>query len=230
MNLKTDLKAFSRVLFPVRWNGGAIFTLVLASAITLAPATAGSITGLFNTGVDNAGVVLANGATDTHYVLTTNPQNPGNPNAFVVFNGQFPFPPWLADDASCKWIGPVADQSQNPFLNGGIYDYQLTFTTSSGFVINGMWASDNIGTIMVSGGGTVASGSPDSGFTSFTPFSVSVPTAGTYTLDFKVNNGAGSPTGLRVAFTGTTMTPEPATMLLGAFGLLAVGLLRRRRD
>jgi MYXO-CTERM domain-containing protein len=213
----------------------AILALVLAGAVALVPASAATITGLFNTGVDGSGVVLANGAIDTHYVLTVNP-NSGSPNAFVVINGQYPFPPWLANSSTSKWIGPIADQGGSMGEPAaGNYTYRLTFVcadsisgTCASTSLSGNWTSDNIGTILFNGGSAGVSGSPDMSLAMFTPFGITGLVAGTNTLDFVVNNAGSSPTpsGLRVE---VSAVPEPGTMMLGALGLLAVGLLRRRR-
>ena len=212
----------------------AILALVLAGAVALVPASAATITGLFNTGVDNSNVVLADGSIDGHYILTVNP-NSGSPNAFVVNHNTFPFPPWLADSSTSKWIGPIADQSgavTEPAA--GNYTYRISFVcvgADCGTVsLSGNWTSDNIGTILHNGGSAGVSGSPDTmGLGAFTPFGISGLTQGTNTLDFVVNNGAQSPTGLRVEV-AVSGVPEPSTMMLGALGLLAVGLLRRRRS
>jgi MYXO-CTERM domain-containing protein len=215
----------------------AILALVLAGAVALVPASAATITGLFNTGVDNGGVVLANGAIDTHYILTVNP-NSGSPNSFVVINGQFPIPPWMADTSTSKWIGPIADQSNfSAEPVAGNYTYRISFVcadsisgTCASTALSGNWTSDNIGTILLNGGSAGVSGSPDMSLAMFTPFGISGLVAGTNTLDFVVNNAGSlnSPTGLRVEV-AVSGVPEPGTMMLGALGLLAVGLLRRRR-
>jgi MYXO-CTERM domain-containing protein len=217
----------------------AILGIVVALAVTLVPASAATITGLFNTGVDNGGVVLANGTIDSHYILTVNP-NSGSPNAFVVIDGQFPFPPWLANTSTSKWIGPIANQSNvNAEPVAGNYTYRLSFVcadsvsgTCASTTLSGNWTSDNIGTILFNGGSAGVSGSPDMSLASFTPFGISGLTVGTNTLDFVVNNSGSTntATGLRVEVAANVSgVPEPGTMMLGAIGLLAVGLLRRRR-
>src|ERR1700737_2128545 len=93
----------------------AILALALAGVVALVPASAATITGLFNSGVDNNGVALGQGALDTHYILVNNPQA-ASTNAFAVIDFQFPFPPWIANSSISRWIGPVADQNANPAM------------------------------------------------------------------------------------------------------------------
>jgi hypothetical protein len=164
-----------------------------------------TITGIFNTGVDASGAVLANGAVDPNYVLTVNPNGPGA-GAVVVNDNSYPFPPWLATSKTSKWIGPIADQSTGN-VAAGDYTYRLTFVVSgdpAGMVLNGKWTSDNIGNILLNGSRAGVTGSPDSVFTQFLAFSISNLVRGTNTLDFVVNNDGG-PSGLRVEF-----SPLPA--------------------
>jgi len=53
------------------------------------------ITTLFNTGVDAAGVSLADNALELHYTLTAGPVT-GTPFVATSANG-FPIPPWIGD-------------------------------------------------------------------------------------------------------------------------------------
>src|SRR5262249_16915229 len=66
------------------------------------------ISGLFNTGVDDAGVALADGAVDPHYLLIVNPDIPGSTDAVVHDSTIFPIVngPWVANNAQGKWISP----------------------------------------------------------------------------------------------------------------------------
>src|SRR5262245_6840537 len=101
-------RVFMRFLFlhPLRLGWLSVF--LTASALS-AP-----IPGLFNTGVDNAGVPLANNAIDPHFRLMQSPDAsaPG-PNTFAVLDTVFPIAggPWLANSSVSRWIGPMANQS-----------------------------------------------------------------------------------------------------------------------
>ena len=195
-----------------------------------------SISGLFNTGVDNSNVLLANGATDPHYTLITSadPSFPG-PSTFVVNSSAYPLAsgPWIADGPNSKWIGPTA----NPDLTAtpaGLYVYQTTFNLTgnpSSAVITGEWTSDNNAVIFLNGNNTgITDGSAHYGaFSTFTINSGFV--AGLNTLDFDVTNapevGGLNPTGLRVEFSGTS-APEPCVILLLGFGLAGLAAFRKK--
>src|SRR5262249_27050780 len=117
------------------------------------PSTVGF--GLYNTAVDVAGSVLADGSVDPHYTLTQSADAgaPG-PNAFVVNQ---PLPGgWLADNASSKWIAPSANQNGGGNAPGN-YTYRTTFNLPS-FIdattarIGGQWAADDTGTAILLNG------------------------------------------------------------------------------
>ncbi len=161
------------------------------------------IAGVFGTGVDDNHALLANGATDPHYMLAASAEL--GPDAFVVIDGQFPIGPWLLSGPNSKWIAPMADQTTGNLP--GSYTYETTFDLT-GFdpaqvQLAGQWAVDNTGTdIMVNGNST---GFTSPGFTGFTPFTITsglVP--GINILDFVMNNAgtAPNPTGLRVDLKG----------------------------
>src|SRR5262249_42296190 len=99
---------------------GSLLLLPLAGHLAAAP-----IPGLFNTGVNNAGMALAAGAVDPHYQFTVNADS-ASPDA-IVHNEGFPIAPagpWIASSAGSKWIAPRADTSA---AAGGDYTYRITF-------------------------------------------------------------------------------------------------------
>jgi len=131
---------------------GAVFLNLVADAAT--------IPGLYNSGVDNARQLLANGAIDPHYrlVQSSDPTAPG-PSAFVVTDTLFPIVtgPWLASGPTSKWIGPMANQSTGNQV--GNYTYRTTFDLTgldpTTAVLTGRWTSDNGGVdILINGVGT----------------------------------------------------------------------------
>lgn len=219
----------------------AFAPLLLAAAAIVTTATASQavpIGSLFNTGVDSAGVVLANLAGESHYTLTSAP--PGSPATLRVAtqaNG-FPIPPWIGDNGVSAWVGP----SGSIDLTGpiGLYTYRTTFDltglVASTASISGQWSVDNQGFDILLNG--VSNGSTATGFQSFYAFSLlSGFVDGVNTLDFVVEN-QGGPTGLRVEATGSAdrtpslavvAVPEPVSLAILGSGLLAVGMLRRKQ-
>ena len=180
-------------------------------------AAAAPIPGLFNTGVDNSGVPLANSTVDPHYRLVQSADGsaPG-PNAFVVIDTLFPIVsgPWMPSSSLSKWIGPMANQSGGNLP--GSYRYRITFNLAglepSTAVITGRWSSDNEGLGIFLNG--MATGfSYDGNFGAFSaPFTINSGFLdGTNTLDFVVNNGGAgvNPTAFRAEISGTADVEAP---------------------
>jgi hypothetical protein len=164
------------------------------------------IPGLFNTGVDNSRMPLADGEADPHYILALSADGsfPG-PDARVVFSEGFPMDCWMKNDSRSKWIAPRADAGE--FNSQGIYVYTLSFSLS-GFKpetaeIRGLWATDNNGTdIMINGKSTGYTTDYISFAAGFYPFEIIQGfTGGINTISFAVYNGE-APTGLRVVIYG----------------------------
>ncbi|MDZ7890710.1 MAG: PEP-CTERM sorting domain-containing protein [Rhodoferax sp.] len=193
---------------------------VLAAGSFLS-AHAASITGLVNTGS------FASGQQDTNYSLNSTGYG------FVTSNGSFPLGPWMANSTTSKWITPTA--AQGATSAAGTYTWSLNFDLT-GFdaataSFDGKFAADNSAVVKLNG---TKIGYAD-GFKSFYNFGAATGfNSGVNTLDFVVTNYAGSsgnPTGLRVEFTASNVTPvpEPETyaMLLAGLGLM--GVISRRR-
>lgn len=105
----------------------AIFILTFVTAFLPSSSYAVSISGLYNTGVDNNGKLLADGVVDQHYTLIQNPNNSG-PNAQVVNSTGWQFVVWKPNGPTSKWISPNADTSSGS--GGGDYIYRMTFDLS----------------------------------------------------------------------------------------------------
>jgi len=166
-----------------------------------------SIPGIANTGVNNDGTLASPGSIDQHWtlILSPDPSFPG-PNAFVSSPKKAN---WSSNGPISQWISPAADATKN--RKGGSYKYRLSFNLSglnpASAVVKGSWVSDNNTTAVLLNGvttgltGPANFGSQPSAGSQF--YFNSGFTTGVNTLDFIVNNGSGSPTGIRVEITGT---------------------------
>ena len=206
---------------PRTWTRPFLAALALVLALS-GESQAAPIQGLFDTGVDDAGVVQANGSSELHYVMT----GPVSPAIVAA-----PNPSWLSPPTGSAWIGPTSGTTTDPV---GTYSYTLTFdlagldaTTAS---ISGQWATDNTASIYLNG---VDTGLQKDSFRQLDPFEVSSGfVAGVNTLEFRVSNpdlSGLNPTGLLVAELSGTAVPEPSTATLTALGLAALANRRHRR-
>lgn len=171
-------------------------------AVVPPPPTVSSIA-VFGTGLTSTGVAAADGAADPHYALVVNPDRTiSGTTAYVVLSNAYPFPVWVPNRPTAKWIAPTASQVTGN-ANGN-YTYRTTFSLQ-GFkpttaALKGIVSADNAVTIVLNGN-TIATGI--STYSVLTPFTINSGfVAGTNTLDFIVYNGGG-PTGLRVELSGT---------------------------
>ncbi|HKX62837.1 MAG TPA: immunoglobulin domain-containing protein, partial [Verrucomicrobiae bacterium] len=175
------------------------------------------VAGLFNTGVDDSGVALADGAIDSHYKIVVNPDS-ASPDATVENSGAFPIAagPWVANNPGSKWIGPRFDTAgaAGAVGTGGDYVYR-TILDLGGYdpatvIVTGVWATDNEGSdILINGQSTGQRNTI--GFTGLTPFTINSGfVAGLNSIEFKLNNSAVGYTGLRVDQVRVLGNPLPA--------------------
>ena len=167
---------------------------------------------LFNTGVDNSKMPLADGETDPHYVLSisADPAFTG-PDTKVVLSDVFPMGAWVGNDNISKWISPRADAGE--WNSPGIYVYTLSFSLH-GFKpetaeIKGFWTTDNNGAdILINGRSTGYFTQYNAFQNGFYPFEIKEGfIKGFNTISFVVNNGE-APTGLRVMIQGEAVPIE----------------------
>ncbi len=209
------MKKSKRILRSLPW-----FSLILflgAGGVNAEP-----IPGLFNTGVNDSGVLLSGGAVDAHWQLMQSADGsyPG-PNAYVVNDG-WPIQSgvWMLNGPDSKWISARADQNQqvNSAYGNQPGDYvfritcDLTGLEPSTAVITGQWSSDNAG-IDVRLNGVSTGINSDGNFGAWTPmFTIdSGFQEGVNVLDFVVNNAgtAVNPLGFRAELSGTADPGAP---------------------
>jgi hypothetical protein len=208
----------------------------------LAASPAATISTLFNTGVDAAGVALADDAPDPHWLLVAPGAQTGVPLAATSAGG-FPIPPWIADSATSAWIGTLNPTALGPTSVTREYHYQTTFNLSglipSTAVISGQTSQDNfLLDVLVNGQSTGIAESAVS-FGGFSPFSLEPEdiahlSAGDNTLTFIVQSattdGMDDYTSLRVEFLTRTadVVPEPGVASFLLAGVLWAAVGRRR--
>ena len=216
--------------------------LVTALSLSLASlaASAVPITGLVNTGAgSNAG------QQDTNYVFAvTSGSATSNGFGYVTANSGFPFTgAWMPNDSASKWLTPSANQGQSydTTTAAGVYTWTLSFNLTGDDISTasfaGHWMSDNASSLYLNGnlvGSTPNSNASFAGWTDMGTVSSGF-VAGINTLTFVVDNNlapAQNPTGLRVEFTASNVSPvpEPTSYALMLAGLLAVGSVVRRRS
>jgi len=202
-----------------------LFALGLAAVLTASQAQAGSITGLFSTGVDGSGALLPDGAADLHYVVTSPADPTVGPNPFAV-SGHFPIPPWAANTATAEWVEP---KSSEPI--DGAYNYTTHFTVvgNTAVAITGKLSADDVVVDVLLNGVSLGITTPDGvpGFSTLHPFSIkSGFVLGVNTLEFLTMNTHFVETGLIVDMRGTSV-PEPASLAMFGIGLSGLFAFRR---
>jgi hypothetical protein len=204
-------------------------------------ASAGTITDIFDTGVDGNGVPLPDATSpDPHYTIIAG--SDGSVACMVTVKTSasgFPVagPPfWNADSATSAWIMPSAGYPGDTNMPVGFYDYLTTFTLPAGAIsvsISANLVVDNQETDILLNGESV--GAPQintsSSLETYTPISFTSGNvlAGVNDLLFVVYNSGppdtSGPTGLRVdGITGSyAAVPEPSVFAL--LSLASIGFL-----
>lgn len=161
--------------------------------------SAATFGGLYPTGVDDMGNLLAAGAVDTHYTYSSNDALLLGPSAFVIVPPLAPG--WVVNQPGSQWIGP---QTSGKGGTAKTYTYQTTFTLTgsnvNGASVQGNFSCDDTCVVKLNGT-TVFTNNGPSAWTTFPPFSLppgSGFVSGMNTLSFAVYNVNGA-TGLHIS-------------------------------
>ncbi|MDO9162995.1 MAG: hypothetical protein Q8N35_04005 [Methylococcaceae bacterium] len=215
-------------------NKNIMAALLVSSVLFTVNAQAVPIVGLYNTGEG----ITVDKTTDTNYQLTNLSGSSiyGGYGEAAVGSG-WPISPWVADSDTSHWLTPTANRSQSfdPVRNG-FYLWTLAFDLTgfepSTASFTGRFSADN-NAVAYLNGNPIGIANDFASWYSFTATS-NYFVAGLNTLEFIVVNIkqlSGNPTGLRVEFTSSDVTPIQANALSsqvpapGALALIAVGLL-----
>jgi hypothetical protein len=206
-------------------SGLLLATAVLASAaLGAGAASAATITGLFNTGVDGAGNPLAEGAADTHYLV--NGATPG----VVYDNALYNVP------ADARFIAQLPGGAYTTNPNTYSLTFDMTGLNIATAQLSGLFEADNFASIFLNGNllAQDVQGTTLANFQNFTPFSAGAGdfVAGLNTLSVLLTD-TGPPSAMLISgLSGTADVagvPEPAGWALMIVGLGLTGAALRRR-
>lgn len=187
----------------------------------------------FNSGVDNSGNLLPDGAVDPHFSLISYPGQVGSTpaSAFALAGITHTY---ITTGTQSRWIS--WDPNWIDATPSGVWIYRTTFDLT-GFQpetaqLIGQFVSDNDGTLFING---VNTGIINTAADTFTPFNITSGFVdGINTVDFRVINDpflGFNPSALRADLSVTAAIPEPSSLLLGA-GVIVAGMtwyVRSRR-
>jgi len=180
----------------VSWGAASSKTAYSAGAFDFSTliATPSHISGLFNTGVDNAGALLSQSSIDSHYTIVSGPYTG------VVYVPP-PDPNWTARTGNSQWISPSPNRSQSMPI--GTYVYRTTFTLTgltSGVSIGvSVSPDDSVADVRLNG---VSVASNIGGPAAWANFNIAGSfITGSNTLDFYVTNTAAGPAGIQLQLT-----------------------------
>jgi hypothetical protein len=200
--------------------GIAVFALTAVSSVS---AYAGAV-GLYNTGVDASGNVLAGGNADPHWASSVGTNYVLSPSLGNYYSAWTPN--GTTGSPGSAWIDPT---TTNPTPTPP-YTFTLTFSESGTIsAITGTWYIDDDGTL--SANGHLVDTEDDT----FSGAAFTIPTTdlvtGTNTITVTMLSDDQVDDGMRVQFTNptTSATPLPAALPLFAGGLGVVGVLAKRR-
>lgn len=192
---------------------------------------AAPIAGLFNTGVDSAGVILAGGpgTADPHWTVQ------GGGSAAVAPNQTGFYLPQV----TARWINPDGSGTLGESFTL-LLQFDLTGFDPNTASFGGRFAADNCAVIRLNGnsansGGSVAPCGPLSAFGTYSGFSfTSGFVSGLNTISVEVTNELNTPGATMVEFTESNVepltgsdVPEPSTWCLTAAAFAVLGGLRR---
>lgn len=205
-----------------------VISAVIGLGILVMPSVeAAPIPGLFTTGVSNNSSILPLGSQDPHYTVMES-----DTSSFVV---TYVPPNYMPNNQTSQWIWQNVDGQPTDVTRTFRTTFDLTGFDPTTALINGKWATDNIGVDILINGISTGQSIPFyhpttglNGFQYFTDFTISngfIP--GVNTLDFVVKD-EGVIGGFRVGEISGTATlksvPEPSSALVLLAGTLTLGL------
>lgn len=215
----------------------ASFLILAVAAASVASA------GTINTGISNAPTAtpLPTNTTDSHFSVT-GPAGSGTTSVLTVpflYSGQYyntAGNPFGIGTANADWV------TTNLGTNAPAGIYTFTETLNGFTTVSGLWATDNCGTLSVTGGGTVAvagstigagqtvatcDGANTANFHTPTAFTITGLVSGSVLTATLVNTNG--PVALFIDTGAANGAPEPSSILSVLSGLGVVGFAIRRR-